>query len=205
MRQFILTAFIVTSVWTLDAAVVRHELSIGEKTISPAGKQVTALTINNGIPGPVLRFKVGDTAQIRVHNRLPKEKTLLHWHGLLVPNGEDGVPMLNTPPIPPGGSHDYEFELKHAGTYWYHSHVGLQEQRGVYGAIVVEPAEADPDEPAFDREHVVVLSDWTNEHPDAVMRSLRRSDEWYAIRKGNQQSLWGAYRAGMLDDRAWTG
>ena len=87
MRQFILTAFIVTSVWTLDAAVVRHELTIGEKTISPAGKQVTALTINNGIPGPVLRFKVGDTAQIRVHNRLPKEKTLLHWHGLLVPNG----------------------------------------------------------------------------------------------------------------------
>ncbi len=200
MRQFILTAFIVTGVWTSDAAVVRHELTIGEKTISPAGKQVTALTINNGIPGPVLRFKVGDTAQIRVHNRLPKEKTLLHWHGLLVPNGEDGVPMLNTPPIPPGGSHDYEFELKHAGTYWYHSHVGLQEQRGVYGAIVVEPAVADPDEPAFDREHVVVLSDWTNEHPDAVMRSLRRSDEWYAIRKGNQQSLWGAYRAGMLDD-----
>ena len=116
MRQFILTAFIVTGVWTLDAAVVRHELTIGEKTISPAGKQVTALTINNGIPGPILRFKVGDTAQIRVHNQLPKEKTLLHWHGLLVPNGEDGVPMLNTPPIPPGGSHDYEFELKHAGT-----------------------------------------------------------------------------------------
>ena len=78
--------------------------------------------------------------------------------------------------------------------------MGLQEQRGVYGAIVVEPAVADPNEPAFDREHVVVLSDWTNEHPDAVMRSLRRSDEWYAIRKGNQQSLWGAYRAGMLDD-----
>ena len=183
-----------------QAAVVKYELTIAEKTISPAGKRVVALMINGSIPGPVLRFKVGDTARIRVHNKLPKEKTLLHWHGLLVPNKEDGVPMLNTPAIPPGGFHDYEFELKHAGTYWYHSHVGLQEQRGVYGGIVVEPAEADPTEPAVDREHVVLLSDWTNEHPDEVMRTLRRGDEWYAIRKGNQQSLWGAHRAGMLSE-----
>ena len=101
-----------------QAAVVKYELTIAEKTISPAGKRVVALMINGSIPGPVLRFKVGDTARIRVHNKLPKEKTLLHWHGLLVPNKEDGVPMLNTPAIPPGGFHDYEFELKHAGTYW---------------------------------------------------------------------------------------
>ncbi len=186
-------------------AVVRYELTIAEKVIAPAGKRVTALAINDSIPGPTLRFRVGDVARIRVHNRLPKEMTILHWHGLLVPNAQDGVAFLNTPPIAPGKSHDYEFRLKHAGTYWYHSHMGLQEQRGLYGAIVVEPAE--PQGPAVDAEHVVVLSDWTNEHPDEVMRSLRRGDEWYAIRKGNQQSLWGAWRAGALGDfmaREWS-
>lgn len=204
-RQLFLAVFIavLTGTTLTRGAVVRHELTIAEKTISPAGQRMTALMINESIPGPVLRFKVGDIARIRVHNKLPKEKTLLHWHGLLVPNKEDGVPMLNTPAIPPGGFHDYEFELKHAGTYWYHSHVGLQEQRGVYGGIVVEPAVADSAEPTFDREHVVLLSDWTNEHPDEVMRTLRRGDEWYAIRKGNQQSLWGAHRAGMLGDYLW--
>ena len=186
-------------------AVVRYELTIAEKVIAPAGKRVTALAINDSIPGPTLRFRVGDVARIRVHNRLPKEMTILHWHGLLVPNAQDGVAFLNTPPIAPGKSHDYEIRLKHAGTYWYHSHMGLQEQRGLYGAIVVEPAE--PQGPAVDAEHVVVLSDWTNEHPDEVMRSLRRGDEWYAIRKGNQQSLWGAWRAGALGDfmaREWS-
>ncbi|MDC0144829.1 multicopper oxidase domain-containing protein [Verrucomicrobia bacterium] len=199
LKLAVLTAAL-TSTAFAQSAVVRYELTIAEKTISPAGKPVTALMINGSIPGPVLRFRVGDTARIRVHNKLPKEKTLLHWHGLLVPNKEDGVPMLNTPAIPPGGFHDYEFELKHAGTYWYHSHVGLQEQRGVYGGIVVKPLEPDPDEPVVDREHVVLLSDWTNENPNEVMRSLRRSDEWYAIRKGNQQSVLGAHRAGMLGE-----
>jgi len=186
-------------------AVVRYELTIAEKVIASAGKRVTALAINDSIPGPTLRFRVGDVARIRVHNRLPKEMTILHWHGLLVPNAQDGVAFLNTPPIAPGKSHDYEFRLKHAGTYWYHSHMGLQEQRGLYGAIVVEPAE--PQGPAVDAEHVAVLSDWTNEHPDEVMRSLRRGDEWYAIRKGNQQSLWGAWRAGALGEylsREWS-
>ena len=188
----------------LPAAVVRYELSIAEKIISPTGRRVKALAINGSIPGPVLRFRVGDTARIRVHNRLPKDETLLHWHGLLVPNVQDGVPHLTTPPIPAGQFHDYEFPIKHSGTYWYHSHAGLQEQRGIYGAIVVEPAK--PQEPPVDRDHVVVLSDWTNEHPNEVMRTLRRGDEWYAIRKGNMQSLWGAYQAGELKEylaREW--
>jgi len=188
-----------------QGAVVRYELTIAEKTISPTGKRVTALAINDSIPGPTLRFRVGDIARIRVHNRLPKEDTLLHWHGLLVPNAQDGVPFLNTPPIPAGKFHDYEFRLKHAGTYWYHSHKGLQEQRGLYGAIVVEPAE--PQGLPVDREQVVVLSDWTDEHPDEVMRTLLRGDEWYAIRKGNMQSIWGAHKAGALGEyfsREWS-
>lgn len=192
---------------TLRGAVVRYELSITEKIISATGRRVKALVINDGIPGPVLRFSVGDTARIRVHNRLPKDETLLHWHGLLLPNLQDGVPNLTTPPIPAGKFRDYEFKLKHAGTYWYHSHVGLQEQRGIYGGIVVEPADpAMQKGPKVDREHMVVLSDWTDEHPDDVMRTLRRGDEWYAIRKGNMQSLWGAYQAGELKEylsREW--
>ena len=184
---------------------VAYHLTISEKLIAPTGKKVQALAINGSIPGPTLRFRVGDWARIRVTNALPKEETSLHWHGLLVPNEQDGVPYVTTPPIKAGASHLFEFELTHPGTYWYHSHTGLQEQRGVYGSIVVEPSEADPDPP--DREYVVVLSDWTNEHPDEVMRTLVRGDEYYALRKGNMQSLWGAHKAGALKDyleREWT-
>ena len=113
-----MTLAILLGASALRGAVVRYELSITEKIISPTGRRVKALVINDGIPGPVLRFRVGDTAYIRVHNRLPKDETLLHWHGLLVPNIQDGVPNLTTPPIPAGKFRDYEFKLKHAGTYW---------------------------------------------------------------------------------------
>ena len=169
---------------------VSYSLSIDEKEISFGGASRTGLAINDSIPGPVLRFKKGDLAKIRVHNLLDKEKTILHWHGLLVPNQQDGVAELTTPPIPPGGYHDYEFQLTHAGTYWYHSHLGLQEQRGVYGAIVVEP-DKPLEQAGWDLEKVVILSDWTNENPKEVLRSLRRGDEWYSVRKGSMQSIWG--------------
>ena len=191
--------------WAARCAQVEYHLTISEKLIAPAGKQVRALAINDSIPGPPLRFRVGDWARIRVTNRLPTEQTSLHWHGLLVPNEQDGVPYVTMPPIEAGTSRLFEFELTHPGTYWYHSHTSLQEQRGVYGSIVVEPREADPDSP--DREYVVVLSDWTNEHPDEVMRTLVRGDDYYALRKGNMQSLWGAHKAGALKDyleREWT-
>lgn len=125
------------------AEVVEYTLDIRETTISPAGKPVKALTINGGLPGPVLRFKEGDTARIHVVNGLTHEEVSTHWHGLLVPNLEDGVPYLTTPPIFPGKSRTFEFPLKHAGTYWYHSHTGLQEQRGVYGSIVIEPKQGE--------------------------------------------------------------
>lgn len=180
-----------------------YNLTISEKEIKPTGKLRTALTINGGIPGPTLKFKLGDVAKITVHNKLKSEETSIHWHGLLLPNKMDGVPYLTTPPIKPGKSHTFEFELKHPGTYWYHSHTGLQEQRGVYGSIVVE----NPEDPVkADREHVIVLSDWTNEDPNEVMRTLMRGDEWYAIKKGNAQSIWGAFTEGALGEyfnREW--
>ena len=183
---------------TTPAVHVDYTLTIAETVLSPADQPVRAMTINGGIPGPVLRFKVGDIARIVVRNDLHGEDTSIHWHGLLVPNLQDGVPYVTTPPIGPGTSRTFEFPLTHAGTYWYHSHTGLQEQRGVYGAIVIEPREA----PAIrvDHDEVLILSDWTDESPTEVMRTLMRGSDWYAIRKGTVQSIVGAIQAGNLTD-----
>lgn len=182
----------------IHAEVVEYTLDIKETVISPAGRLVRALTINGGLPGPTLRFKEGDIARIHVLNGLQGEEVSTHWHGLLVPNIEDGVPYLTTPPIFPGKSRTFEFPLKQAGTYWYHSHTGLQEQRGVYGSIVIEPK--DGEKIKADQDIVLVLSDWTNENPQEVMRTLMRGSEWYAIRRGMAQSIWGAHQAGNLKD-----
>ena len=163
---------------SLHAKTVEYELNIAEENWAPAGlKPIRALTLNGSLPGPTLKFRVGDTARISVHNNLQKEDTSVHWHGLLVPNSQDGVPYLTTPPIKAGSSLVYEFPLKHPGTYWYHSHTGLQEQRGIYGSIVVEPREGEAIH--SDSEHVLVLSDWTYEKPNEVMRTLMRGSEWY--------------------------
>ena len=177
--------------------VVEYDLRISAQRLAPAGKTVTALTINGGVPGPTLTFAEGDFARIRVHNDLLVQQTSIHWHGLLVPNEMDGVPYLTTPPIEPGESHLFEFPIRQAGTYWYHSHTGLQEQRGVFGSIVIHPRVRDLN---ADRDHVVVLSDWTNEHPQEVMRTLMRGSEWYSQTKGTAQSILGAWRRGVLGE-----
>lgn len=192
-----LVPLLVASASAQAGQVVEYALTVSETLRSPAGKEVKGLVLNGDSPGPVLRFTEGDTARITVHNGLEDEQASLHWHGLLLPNAMDGVPYLTTPPIPPGGQQVYEFPLRQSGTYWYHSHTGLQEQRGVYGAIVIEPREVSR---SWDREHVVVLSDWTNENPNEVMRTLMRGSEWYALKKGNIQSLLGAWRAGELGE-----
>lgn len=182
-----------------QARVVEYDLTVAEQKWSPDnGKAVRAMTINGGIPGPTIRFRVGDTARIRVHNKLAKEETSIHWHGLLVPNAQDGVPYVTTPPIKSGTTWTFEFPIRHAGTYWYHSHTGLQEQIGVYGSIVILPREG-PDE-KVDHDQVVVLSDWTREKPEEVMRTLMRGSDWYALKKGTMQSLTGAWKAGALKD-----
>ena len=124
------------------AAVVEVDLTVAETRVELAGRPVRALTLNGRLPGPTLRFREGDTARIRVRNALEDASTSLHWHGLLLPNPQDGVPYLTTPPIAPGATFTYEFPLRQTGTYWYHSHTGLQEQQGVFGAIVVSPREA---------------------------------------------------------------
>ena len=197
MRRFLLTLLLFTTLG--HAGDVEYDLEVAAQRWSPDGKlrPVRALTVNGGIPGPTLRFREGDIARIRVHNRLPNEETSIHWHGLLLPNGQDGVPYVTTPPIQAGATRTFEFTLRHAGTYWYHSHTGLQEQRGVYGSIVVEPQGGVAEN--ADRDEVVVLSDWTRERPEEVMRTLMSGNEWYAFKKGSIQSVAGAIQAGELD------
>ncbi len=180
----------------LEAKVVEYELTIALKNVRLSEKPVTAMAINGGIPGPVLRFKEGDIARIHVVNQL-KTETSIHWHGVLVPPDMDGVPYISFPPIKPGGRFTYEFPIRQSGTYWYHSHSNLQEQSGVYGAIVIEPSRS---QRQIDRDHVVLFSDWTDENPHEVLRTLKRGSDWYALEKGSSQSILGAARKGRLGD-----
>ncbi len=182
------------------AETVEYSLTIAEQDVHYSGRPARAVTVNGGIPGPVLRFREGDWARIHVHNRL-SVPTSIHWHGILVPPGMDGVPYISFPPIAPATTFTYEFPIRQAGTYWYHSHSELQEQRGLYGAIVIEPHHHPGHGHVHaDRDHAVVLSDWTDEDPHAVQRELKRGSEWYAVEKGSAHSLLGAIRLGMLGD-----
>lgn len=190
---------VVCSILPISAGLVEYDLSIAEKRWAPPGQpEARAITVNGGVPGPTLRFKVGDTARIRVHNQMAREETSIHWHGILLPNEQDGVPHVTTPPILAGTTHTFEFPITHAGTYWYHSHTGLQEQEGVFGSIVILPMGGE--KVRADRDHVVVLSDWTRESGAEVMRSLARGTEWYEFQKGSTQSLLGAARAGAMKE-----
>ena len=178
------------------AEVREYRLTLARHTVNPAGKPVSAMTVNDSIPGPVLEFTEGDTALIKVHNNMDVP-TSIHWHGILVPPGMDGVPDISFPAIAPGKTFTYRFPIRQSGTYWYHSHSGLQEQRGVYGAIVIHPRGKAADAP---REYALVLSDWTNQNPRQVLHNLKRGSEWYSLQKGASQSLLGAAKAGMLTD-----
>jgi hypothetical protein len=179
-----------------QAATVEYDLTIAQQEVNITGKSAQGMTINGTIPGPTLRFKEGDFARIHVHNKMSVE-TSIHWHGVLVPPDMDGVPNLSFPPIEPGTTFTYEFPIRQSGTYWYHSHTSLQEQSGVYGAIVIEPRLKGQQ---ADRDHVVLFSDWTDENPYQVLRTLKRGSEWYALEKGSGQSILGAARVGMLGD-----
>ena len=165
--------------------VKEYELSIDKKMVNITGKEVMGMAINNSIPGTTLRFTEGEYAKIHVTNNMDVE-TSVHWHGLLLPNFYDGVPYLNTPPIEPGETFTYEFALKQSGTYWYHSHTMLQEQSGVYGSFIIEPKEKSLD---YDKDLVIVLSDWTDIKPMKVLKNLKRINEWFGIKKGTATPL----------------
>ncbi len=186
------------------AEVREYHLTIAEGSVIIDGTARKALTINGTVPGPVLRFTIGDEAVIHVHNTM-RESTSLHWHGLLLPNDQDGVPMLTTPPIDGGTTFTYRFPIKQTGTYWYHSHSGLQEQQGIYGAFIIDEAPMPGVTPM--RDEVLLLSDWTDESPDEVMRALMTGNDWYSIRKKNFPSIVDAIQNGGFEEyvhRAWS-
>lgn len=179
----------------LSAATVEYDLTIALQEMNFTGQPVKPITINGQLPGPTLRFVEGDHAVIRVHNQMDVE-TSIHWHGILIPNAMDGVPFVTFPPIAAGQTFTYEFDLRQSGTYWYHSHTMLQEQRGLYGSLVIAPKDGG----TFDqlRDQVVLLSDWTDEDDSSVLHTLKRGSEWYSIQKGSAQSVFGAARLGLL-------
>lgn len=153
-----------------------YDLVIAETPIAIAGRRGRAVTINGTVPGPLLHLYEGQEALLRVTNRL-REDTSIHWHGLLVPPEMDGVPGLSFPGIRPGETFEYRFPLRQSGTYWYHSHSGLQEQRGLYGPLIVHPEGGYPY--AYEREYTIVLSDWTFENPYHVLAKLKKQGNYY--------------------------
>ena len=153
-----------------------YDLAISRLGVEFSGDSADGRSINGMIPGPLLRLREGEEAILRVRNDLD-EDTSLHWHGVLVPFDMDGTPGFSYDGIKPGETFTYRFRVRQGGTYWYHSHSGGQEQQGVYAPIIIDPAGEDPVQ--FDREHVIVLSDWTDEDPMEVLRNLKGNGAYY--------------------------
>lgn len=194
-------AIIIILLFALNAAaqkVVRYDLYVRDTIVTFGDKPKRAIAVNGQIPMPTLTFTEGDIAEIYVHNEL-NEDTSLHWHGLFLPNKEDGVPNLTQMPIKPHTTHKYTFPIIQHGTHWYHSHTGLQEQIGMYGSFVMNKKSDDPtfrkgidDLPTVP----IILSEWTDMKPENVHRLLHNATDWFAIQKGTTQSYSEAIKAG---------
>jgi CopA family copper-resistance protein len=194
-------AIIIILLFALNAAaqkVVRYDLYVRDTIVTFGDKPKRAIAVNGQIPMPTLTFTEGDIAEIYVHNEL-NEDTSLHWHGLFLPNKEDGVPNLTQMPIKPHTTHKYTFPIIQHGTHWYHSHTGLQEQIGMYGSFVMNKKSDDPtfrkgidDLPTVP----IILSEWTDMKPENVHRMLHNATDWFAIQKGTTQSYSEAIKAG---------
>jgi len=184
----------------ISQKIVHYDLFVKDTIVNFSGKVKRAIAVNGQIPMPTLTFTEGDTAEIVVHNQL-KESTSLHWHGVFVPNKEDGVPYLTQMPIAPNTTHVYRFPIIQNGTHWYHSHSGLQEQIGMYGSLILKKRNDDlhyrkgiDDIPTVP----VILSEWTNYNPKNVHRMLHNASDWFAIKKGSTQSYLKAIKEGYF-------
>ncbi|MET1080958.1 MAG: copper resistance system multicopper oxidase [Pseudomonas sp.] len=176
-----------TPVWALQGpaqpgvlAGNAFDLVIDQLPVNITGTPRTAMAINGSIPGPTLRWREGETVTLRVKNRL-REASSLHWHGIILPANMDGVPGLSFQGIAPDGLYEYRFKVRQNGTYWYHSHSGMQEQVGVYGALVIDAREPEPFH--YQRDYVVLLSDWTDEDPARVLATLKKQSDYYNLHK----------------------
>lgn len=185
-------------------------LSIGDAHFSTGGRSGHAFAVNGTVPGPLLRLREGQDLRIHVTNNLSEDSSI-HWHGLLLPFQFDGVPGVSFPGIKPGQTFTYEFPIRQNGTYWWHSHSGLQEQAGHYGPIVIESAEPDP---RYDRDYVVLLSEFTPIHPHEIMRKLKVGEHYFNRQmqtatdgdmSGADRRMWGAMRMNPRDISDVTG
>ena len=182
------------------------DLRIGEQLVNFTGSPRVAHTVNGSLPAPTLRWREGDTVTMRVANTLRDHDASIHWHGILLPANMDGVPGLSFDGIRPGETYVYRFNVRQAGTYWYHSHSAFQEQLGLYGPLIIDPREPEPFK--YDREHVVMLTDWTDENPGRLFAKLKKQSDYYNfhkrtagdfIRDAREQGL----RSTLADRKAW--
>ena len=181
------------------------DLRIGESPVNFTGAPRMGIAVNGTIPAPLVRWREGDTVTMRVANTLTDD-TSIHWHGMILPANMDGVPGLSFHGIHPGETYAYKFTVRQGGTYWYHSHSGFQEQLGLYGALVIDPREPEPFR--YDREHVVLLSDWTDENPKRVFGKLKKQSHYYNRDRRNVGDFLRDVReqgfsATVADRRAW--
>lgn len=204
IKPVLFTFFIFLFVSTV-ALAGEYRLVINETPVNITGRERTAMTINGAVPGPVLRWREGEEVTLLVTNRL-KEPTSIHWHGVIVPNTMDGVPGISFENISPGETFTYRFTVKQNGTYWYHSHSGLQEQSGVYSPLIIDPAKPEPFQ--YDREYVVMFSDWTDENPERVLAKLKKQSGYYNFHKRTLGDFFrdvrrNGWRATLSDRLAW--
>ncbi|PNS08171.1 copper resistance system multicopper oxidase [Solilutibacter silvestris] len=189
------------------------DLSIGETPVDFTGHVRNAVTVNGSLPAPLLRWKEGSTVNLRVRNTLQRggmhgNEASIHWHGILLPANMDGVPGMSFDGIAPGESYLYRFHVRQAGTYWYHSHSGFQEQRGLYGPLIIDPIEPEPFH--YDRDYVVLLSDWTDLDPQHLFARLKKMsmyDNRYQRTAGNfiRDARRNGLSATLADRRMWGG
>ena len=203
--RFFLLTLVLLAPALLHAELVTYEFDIDFKEINITGNPVRAMAIGDSIPAPTITGRVGDTLRVTFNNNLPVD-SIVHWHGILLPHDQDGVPFRNTRNIAPNSSFTFEFPILHKGTYWYHSHAELQEQRGIYGTLISQPEQGE----AYDhQEEVVMLSDWNDEDPNSVLSNLKRNGAYYAFKKDNVQAWDGVLANGEMAIRnrinqSWT-
>lgn len=186
---------------TFGGKTVRYDLYVKDTIVNFTGKNRRALAINGKLQAPTMYFTEGDTAEIYLHNML-KENTGLHWHGVILPNEQDGVPYLTTKPVKPGETHLYKFRVSQNGTYWYHSHEALQEQIGMNGILVFKKREGEP-KTEYNAEIPVLLGDWSDDDPMQIARRLHMANtDWYAVKKNAVQSYWEAIKSGNFGTKA---
>jgi CopA family copper-resistance protein len=151
-------------------------LDIDYTSVNLTGRQAVATTVNGQIAGPTLVWEEGEMVTLHVTNHLKKSSSI-HWHGIILPTGMDGVPGLSFNGIAPGETFTYRFKVQQHGTYWYHSHSDFQEQTGLYGAIIIKPKKKEPFK--VDKDYVVLLSDWSDENPNSVYKKLKKMSSYY--------------------------